>query len=36
MQRFIFIFLVTSLSIIGYFEYNLSQAERLFWLNLNL
>lgn len=36
MKRFIFISLITALCIIGYFEISLSQAEKLFWLNLSL
>ncbi len=36
MKRYILIFLVTALCIIGYFEFSLSQAEQLFWLNLSI
>lgn len=36
MKRFSLIFLMTVLGIIGYFEFNLSYAENLFWLNVGM
>ena len=36
MKRFILISVVTALCIVGYFEFNLSQAENLFWLSLSI
>lgn len=36
MKRFVLIFLLTAMCILGYFEFNLSADEKLFWLNLSL
>jgi hypothetical protein len=36
MKRFSFIFLLTALAIIGFFEVSVSQAEHAFWLNVGM
>ena len=36
MNKFSILFSITALSIIGYFEISLSQAEKLFWLRLGM
>ncbi len=36
MKKFSLFFAITALSIIGYFEISVFQAERLFWLQLSL
>jgi hypothetical protein len=36
MKRFSLIFLITTLAIVGYFEISVTQAEKLFWLNLGM
>ena len=36
MKKFSILFSITVLSIIGYFEISISQAEKLFWLRLGM
>jgi thiol:disulfide interchange protein len=36
MKKFSILFAITALSIIGYFELSLFQAEKLFWLKLSM
>jgi hypothetical protein len=36
MKKFSLLFVITTLSIIGYFEISISQAEKLFWLTVGM
>jgi hypothetical protein len=36
MKKFSLLFAITVLSIIGYFEISVSQAEKLFWLAVGM
>jgi hypothetical protein len=36
MKKFSLLFVITALSIIGYFEISVSQAEKLFWLTVGM
>jgi hypothetical protein len=36
MKRFSLLFAITALSVIGYFEISVSQAEKIFWLRVGM